>query len=401
MRNTPPATLLALSFTALGAGALLGPSVAFASGAPRTATRDDVHDRIEERCTEYLWRLHEERGFPGGCATVILPDGFEISIPIGYADVAAEREMTEDDLMLSGSIGKTYVTAAAHKLMLEGKLSFDQRAIEFFDGEDWFARVPNGDVVTLTQLLQHKSGIPRYVYKPSFFPDCLADPDRVWTPKELLEYVFDDEPMFPAGEGWAYSDTNFIVIGMVIEKVSGMKFYDYVKQNFLDPLGLKDTLPSDSRRIRGLVQGYVVAFKAFGMGDLALQDGEFCYNPQFEWCGGGYANTSADLARWARILYRGEAMKGDYLSSMLESVPAQLGPGKEYGRGVMISETDLGPHIGHDGVMTGYTATMGYFADVEIAAALMLNTDNGRVLGMPLDRVTLALASIAQEELDR
>ena len=373
------------------------PEVAVAAA----SERDDVRDRIEDRCAEYLWMLYEERGFPGGSAAVILPNGSEVAIPVGYADVEAEIEMTTDDLMLSGSIGKTYVTAAAHKLMLAGKLSFDQKAIDFFEGEEWFRRVPNGDAVTLTQLLHHQSGIPRYVFKPSFFPDCVASPDKVWTPKELLSYIFDDDPMFAPGKGWAYSDTNFIVIGMIIEKASGMTFYEYVRKNFLDPLGLKATLASDSRRIPGLVQGYVVSFKAFGMPDRALEDGVFCFNPQFEWCGGGFASTPMDLARWARLLYRGEAMEGPYLETMLDSVPAQLGPGKEYGCGVMISDSPFGKQIGHDGVMTGYTATMGYFPDIEVAVALMLNTDNGRVLGMPLDRVTLTLASIAKEELDR
>jgi D-alanyl-D-alanine carboxypeptidase len=379
--------------------------LALATSSPVHAQAQDVSDdaraRIEERCLDYLWTLHETRSFPGGSAALILPDGSELAFPVGYADVEAEVEMEEGDRLLSGSIGKTYVTAAAHKLMLEGKLSFDRRAIEFLEGEDWFLRVANAEDVTILQLLRHESGIPRYVFHPDFFPACVAEPDKVWTPRELISFIFDDEPMFAAGEGWAYSDTNFIVVGMIIEKVTGKSFYEYVRTEFLEPLGLKDTIPSDSRTIKGLVQGYIVALKSEGMPDRTLQDGVFCINPQFEWCGGGYANTSMDLARWARILYRGEAMEGPYLDTMLDSVPARLGPGMEYGCGVMIAPTELGQRLGHDGIMTGYLATMGYYPEHELAVAFMINTDNERVLGTRATSVAEMLATIAAEELSR
>ena len=136
------------------------------------------------------------------------------------------------------------------------------------------------------------------------------------------------------------------------------------------------------------------------MPDRVLEDGVFCYNPQFEWCGGGYASTALDLARWARLLYRGEAFDGAYLETMLDSVPANLGPGVEYGLGVMIAETALGPRYGHDGFMTGYLATMGYYVDAGVSVAVMLNTDDASVVGMPLTRLGEQLATIAVEELE-
>ncbi|MFT5291109.1 MAG: D-alanyl-D-alanine carboxypeptidase [Planctomycetota bacterium] len=365
------------------------------------AITDAARERIEERCLEYLWGLYEAKRFPGCSAALVLPDGSSLTFPVGLADVEAERDMTSQDRMLSGSIGKTYVTAAAHKLMLAGKLSWDQRAVEFFAGEDWFLRVPNAETMTLKQLLRHQSGIARHVFKPEFLPDCYADPDRTWKPEELLAYVFDEEPLFEAGTNWAYADTNYIVIGMIIERVAKKPFYEYVRDEFLTPLKLADTVPSDSRRIPGLTQGYIAAFQGTGVPERVLEDGVFFCNPQFEWCGGGYASTSLDLARWAHVLYGGEAMEGDYLTSMLETVPARLGPNKEYGLGVMVASTDLGPAIGHDGIMTGFGATVSHFPEQGISAALMLNTDDSRILGMPLDRVSQQLTRFAAEELSK
>jgi len=368
--------------------------------AQQAAVSEDVALRIEERCNELLWGLHEKHGFPGLSAALVLPDGTELAFPVGFADLEAGREMSAEDRLLSGSIGKTYVSAAAHHLMLAGKLDFAAKAIEHFEGEEWFLRVPNARTVTVAQLLRHESGLPRYVFEAGFFPACIAEPDKVWKPEELLSWVFDDAPLFPAGEGWAYSDTNYIVVGMILEKVAGMPFYDYVRKNLLEPHRLADTVPSDSRRIPGLTQGYCVALRQFGMPERMLTDGVFCYNPQFEWCGGGYASTPLDLARWARLLYGGEAMEGDYLASMLDTVPARLGPGVEYGLGAMTRASALGRQIGHDGVMTGFLASVGWFEASGISGAVMANTDDASALGMPADRLLERLAAIAQDELD-
>ena len=373
---------------------LSSPALAQAKELPEEVVRS-----IEDRCNERLWTLYEERGFAGLSAALVLPDGSVLSFPVGSADVEAEVDMAPEHRLLSGSIGKTYVTAAAHHLALAGKLSFDDRAAKYFEGAAWLERVPNAKEVTIRQLLRHESGLPRYVFKPDFFPTCVENPDKAWTPEELLAWVFDDDPVHAPGEGWAYSDTNFLVVGMVIEKVSGTTFYDYVREHLLEPNGLRDTVPSDSREIEGLTQGYCVSLRSFGVPERVLEDGVFAYNPQFEWCGGGYASTPSDLARWGFSLYRGEAMEGDYLATMLDTVPAQLGPGKEYGLGVMVRETPLGRQIGHDGIMTGFLATMAYFDGAQIAGSLMLNTDDQRALGTSPERLLEELASIAAEEL--
>lgn len=368
--------------------------------AARAAISQETRDRISALCLEYLSGLRERHGFPGCSAAIVLPDGSLLSLPVGMADVEAERKMTARDRLLSGSIGKTYVAAAAHKLMLAGKIRWEQRAAEFFEDEEWFGRIPNAETMTLKHLLRHESGIARHVFKPEFLPDCYAEPNRVWKPKELLAYIFDDDPLFPAGEGWAYADTNYIVLGMILEKVSGEKIYDYVQEEFLTPLELTDTVPSDSRRIPGLTQGYVVVFRDPGVPDRVLEDGLFFYNPQFEWCGGGFASSAPDLARWAHALYSGKAMEGDYLSSMLDAVAARLGPNKRYGLGVILTPTELGQAIGHDGIMTGFGATVSHFPEHDISAALMFNTDDPRCAGTPLDRVTLQLAKLAVQELE-
>ncbi len=368
-------------------------------------TASDPAERIAERCQAVLDGMLEADAFPGGSAALILPDGTELTFVAGYADKDAKTPMKPDDRLLSGSIGKTYVAASALKLVSEEKLDLDAKVSTYFEGEraEWFAQVPNAKEITVRQLLRHETGIPRYVYARAFWDDLLGDPDRSWKPGEQVEYVFDQPPLHAAGEGWAYSDTNYIVLGVLIEELTGKAFNDYARETLLEPLGLRDTVPSDSRSVPGVVQGYSSLFANLGVPDKSLDDdGRFALNPQFEWCGGGYANTPLDLARWARLLYSGKAFEGDYLDEMLDAVPADprlLGQGVLYGLGVMIHPTSEGPLRGHDGVMTGYLSTMGYFPERELALAFQINADDRHPLGRPMVDVLVELARIAHEEL--
>jgi len=357
-------------------------------------------ERIAARCQPILDALIE-RGVPGVSVGLILPEGKELGLTAGYSFKEEELDLLPEHRLLLGSVGKTYVTAAVHHLVQAEKLTLDDYAADYFADEEWIEKLPNAGEITIRQLLRHQTGIPRYVFKDEFWAAVVGEPDRTWEPVELLEYVFGDAPMFAAGEGWAYSDTNYIVLGMIIEKVAGQTFYAYVDEHLLKPHGLKDTVPSNSRKIAGLVQGYVVspAMRNFGVPEHTLVDGLFVFNPQFEWTGGGYACTPLDLARWAAILYSGEAFDGPYLETMLETVPARLGPGREYGLGVIVTPSELGPFQGHDGFMPGYETAMGYLPEVDIAVAVQVNTDDGRVVGKPLVMLAIELATLAAEEL--
>jgi D-alanyl-D-alanine carboxypeptidase len=381
---------------ALFAGIHQGPTAPVVSQEATSAS-----ERIAARCQPVLDALIE-RGVPGVSVGLILPDGGELGLTAGYSFKEEELDLLPEHRLLLGSVGKTYVTAAVHHLVQAEKLSLHDYAADYFAEEDWIEEIPNAGEITIRQLLRHQTGIPRYVFKEEFWAAVVDEPDRTWKPVELLEYVFGDAPLFPAGEGWAYADTNYIVLGMIIEKVSGETFYGYVDEHLLKPHGLKDTVPSDSREIPGLVQGYVVspAMRSLGVPERTLVDGVFVFNPQFEWTGGGYACTPLDLARWAAILYSGEAFDGPYLETMLDTVPArQLGPGREYGLGVIVTPSDMGPFIGHDGFMPGYETAMGYLPDVGIAVAVQVNTDDGRAVGKPLPMLAIELAKLAAEEL--
>ena len=87
--------------------------------------------------------------------------------------------------------------------------------------------------ITVRQLMNHTSGLVRYEFKEQFTKDLTANPDKVWRPEELVSYLLDEKAPFEAGKGWDYSDTNYIVLGMIIERVTGKKFYDEAQRRIL------------------------------------------------------------------------------------------------------------------------------------------------------------------------
>ena len=228
-------------------------------------------------------------------------------------------------------------------------------------------------------LMRHTSGIMRYEFKDAFTRALTENPDKIWRPEELLAYIFDEKPAFKAGEGWEYADTNYIILGMILEKITGRKYYRLLSERILEPLNLRKTFPSDKRILPGLVQGFAGEDNPFGRKDRVIDDsGRFIINPQFEWTGGGIYSTTRDLARWCKMLYEGKAFDSTDLRVMLDSVPAtELGPHTEYGLGVIIHHSPtLGEFYGHSGFFPGYLAEMYYVPKYKMAFALQVNSSD-------------------------
>ena len=332
-----------------------------------------------------------------------MPDGSVIAVATGFADTAKKEAMTTRHLLLQGSVGKTYASAVAMQLIHEGRFSLDDRIAKYLGDEPWFSRLPNAQSITIRQLMNHTSGLVRYEFNERFTADLTAAPDRVWKPQELVSYILDTAPPFAAGQGWDYSDTNYIVLGMIMEKVTGKAYYDLARERVIGPARLTATVPSNARAIAGLANGYAGANNPFGGSDAMLVDGRMVINPQFEWTGGGIASTAADLARWGKRLYEGGAFDASMLRPLLDGVPARLGPNSKYGLGVIIRETPLGTLYGHSGFFPGYQAEMLYLPAQKAAVAFQVNSSVPGALGRGVSpaRFAIEIAGIVAAELGR
>ena len=358
------------------------------------SARSDARSALQERLQAKFSELHKAAAFPGGTAGFVLADGSTFGIAVGVSDRTAQTPMTTSDRLLLGSVGKTYVSAVALQMIAEKKFALTDTLDKFFAKEAWFPRMANGSKITIRHLMTHTSGLVRYEFNPKFTEDLSANPDKVWTGVDRLSYLFDAAPPFAPGEGWEYSDTNYIVLGMIIEKVAKNSYYDELRKRILVPFGLKDTVPADSRTVPGLVQGYAGEKNPFGGTDEMIKNGKFAVNPQFEWTGGGLAVTSLDLAKWGKILYEGKAFDATMMTPFLDGVPARLGPESKYGLGVIIRPSPLGITYGHSGFMPGYQTELVYFPELRTSIAVQVNSSAPRSTGKSLRAFVVDFATI-------
>ena len=351
----------------------------------RTAAQTDGdHSASDEPLRATFDSLHAADGFPGATAAVVMPDGTLQPLATGLADREDSTRMTPEMRMLSGSTGKSFAAAVVLSLAQEDRLDLDAPIARRLGDRPWFDRLPNGDAITLRMLLRHRSGLVDHIRSEAFQRAVrkrmqTQGPDAAFDPEELVRFVLGTEPLFPAGEGYHYSDTNYILAGLVVEAVTGRDYYDVLRDRLLDPLPLPLTDPANRPTLPGLAAGYVEGDDPFGMPPKVTTDGVLVYNPATEWTGGGLVTNSQDLARWAKALYEGEALPGDYRDALLNAVPkdsaqqARYGPEVRYGLGVTIRSTALGTAYGHRGWTPGYLSIFEYYPEHEIAVALQVN----------------------------
>lgn len=322
---------------------------------------------------------------PGLTAAVAFGADEVEAVACGVRELGEDEPLRANDRLFCGSVGKTWFAAVTLQIVAEGRLSLDDRVSRFLGDEPWFSKLPNHDRITVRNLLRHDSGLPRWIEADGALRQW-AEGERVWAHGEQLRFVEGAAPVHDVAAGWAYSDTNYIVLGLCVEKVVRRPIYELVQERLLDTNRLRDTVPGDRRAIDGLVQGHLRMFTRFGFPSRALEDGKLTYDPSAEWCGGGYVTSAPDLARWARLYGRDDARTRD-------AVPARaLGPGTRYGLGVMLRDTELGPTRGHDGVFLGYGATMLWFERHDLGVAVLANADD---CSHRLARAAVALAKIA------
>lgn len=351
----------------------------FAGGAEQQAA---VDQSLDAKIRTALDAVRENNGYPGLTVAFILPDDRVLSFSSGFDDVESEILMRPDSRLPSGSIGKSFVAAVGLALANDGKLSLDDGVSRWLGDEDWFERLEGADQITLRMLLTHSSGLPDYLLEADFlsaitplFEEVEQNSDIYFNPQQLIGFRLDKPNPFAPGQGFLYSDTNYILAGLVIERAAGRPYYDELRSRFLEPLRLDKTEAAVGLKFADLAAGYISDDNPFGLAGMkAATGGVMLFRPDTEWTGGGLITNSVDLARWGKSLYEGSAMDGPYLEALLEGVDRD-GAG-QYGLGVYIDQTPLGIRYGHGGWFFGYVSRMSYYPDHGIAAAMQINVDS-------------------------
>lgn len=332
---------------------------------------------------DVLDTFRQNHGIPGATAAIALADGRIVTAATGLADVEAGVPMSPETRMPAASIGKSFVAMTALALESDGRLSRSDFVSAHLEDRDWFDRLPNHATMRLGDLMRHGAGLPDHVHVEAFQAEMgrrMASGGAAFTPEEAIAFVLDAPPLFPAGEGWAYTDTGYLLLGLVIEAAGRGAYYDIVTERFLAPLALASTRPSDRPALPGLAVGYVAEDNPFGLPPRTMDEaGTLVWDPGMEWTGGGFASTSRDLAAWGRALFGGTAMEAPYLDRLLDGIPTSPeAPGILYGAGVAIyADTPRGPVYGHGGWIPGYVSSLRHYADHAMTVAFQINTDVG------------------------
>lgn len=288
--------------------------------------------------------LTAQDGVPG--AEAVIQDGHRTRVVrSGAGNVTTGKPFPRNGSFRAGSVTKSFVATVVLQLVGEGRVKLDAPVERYLPG-----LLPDRRI-TVRQLLQHTSGIPDYLQEFD-----LSDPEalrhRGAEPAELVAMALKHPALFTPGTSWSYSNTNYIVAGMLAEKVTGHALGDLIAQRITRPLGLRDTyLPrrGDEELPDPHAVGYTPDLVDFSDFDATIAG-----------AAGGLVSTPADLDRFYGALLGGRLLRPAELAEMKRTVPADLGvPGARYGLGVGSIPLSCGEFWGHEGGIIGFTNLAG------------------------------------------
>ena len=346
--------------------ALIGVLVGVARGAtPATGT---VTPALQQAADELV-----AAGVPGVVMLVSDGDG-TVRITSGYGNLARSTPMRVKDQFRVASLTKTFVATVVLQLVGERRLALDDTLERWLPG-----RIPNGDAISVRQLLNHTSGIYDAVEDPVILAPYLAgDLTHFTAPDEVVNVAASHGPLFPPGSSWSYSNTNYFVLGMIVEAATGNTIGSELRDRIFRPLKLRHTTFPDSPRITGRhAHGY------FLFGEPPLVD-VTVFSPSLFWAGGGMVSTASDSARFYRALLRGRLLGPDLLEAMLTIDPVAMDPsgsGSGFALGLQKEgRFPCGEAWGHTGELPGYEAYAWNSKNGDRQVVVLINTSG---LGEP------------------
>jgi D-alanyl-D-alanine carboxypeptidase len=316
-----------------------------------------------------LRRILTETLAPGAVVLVRSPGLGDWMAAFGTRAIGSTDPVTRADHVRIGSNTKTWTGTVILQLVQAGKLALGDPVAKYRPD------VPNGQHITIEHLLAMRSGLHNYSETLELNRTLDADPTKVWTPDELLALAYRHPPSFPPGHGYRYSNTNTILLGLIIEKLTGSPIERNFQARIFTPLGLTDTrfplrtentLPTPFARgyqfgtnVETMASGVLPAAQqaAARAGTLTPLDATL-NNPSWAWSAGGGISTVDDLARYAQALVGGGLLTDSMQRRRLASIRPVDPANPDVGYGWALAK--LGPLYGHTGELPGYNSVMAH-----------------------------------------
>jgi D-alanyl-D-alanine carboxypeptidase len=364
IRLTLPATILAcLAATAVLVAASAAAKPASASSTQASGLQKDLDALVAA-------------GAPG--AILFVRDGNRIThLTAGLGDIARKTPMRPDNHFKIASLTKTFTATIVLQLVGEGSLGLDDTVERRLPGV-----VPNGRRITIRQLLNHTSGLFDFENDPRYLKPYLnGNFGYHWAPRQLARMAVSHKPLFAPGTRWSYSNTNYVVAQLILEKATGHTIGAELQQRIFQPLGLRNTIyPTKT----GLPSPYAHGYRNFGKPPLVDVTG---LSPSLAPGSGAIVSTVRDIADFYRALLAGRLLKSEQLKAMETRVSERTGEvassGPGYGLGIArsgVSRPSAAVNVscvgwGHSGELAGYDVSTAFSENGQRQAILMINQD--------------------------
>jgi CubicO group peptidase (beta-lactamase class C family) len=356
---------------------LLGASLVAVLHSSATATQNpQVPDTVERVIAEAL----RDRALAGAVLGIARDGKIQLIKGYGLADIENRVPMTDSSVLRVGSVTKQFTAAAILRLADQGKLSVDDPLSKYVPD------FPRASEVKIRHLLSHTSGIASYT-NPKYAAKARDLARRDFTLPQLIDFIATLDPLyeFAPGTAWFYSNSGYILLGRIIEKVSGKSYRDFLQSEFFGPLGLAHTAVDQS--------GEIVPDRAHGYSPAKSSPAGFS-NPPFMSLtvagpAGAIRSTARDMLQWQLALFGGRVLSPASLTLM--TTPTLLNDGRptskgrmppiwgsptaEYGFGLFIDRLDGRRTIGHGGAIPGFNTWMETFPDEGLSIVILSNTD--------------------------
>lgn len=328
---------------------------------------DRFPPEVETQMVQIVKDQMTQSFIPGVIAGVWIPGQGTWIYAAGVANLDSGEGMDPAMHFRIASNTKTFTANRILQLADKDELELDDPLSK------WISDFPNGSQITIRQLLNMTSGIFSFTEDDGFNQAYTNNPLEKLTPEQEVAIAIAHPPYFPPGQGYHYSDTNYTLLGMILEKATGNQAEDEITKNILVPLGLEETsFPTTPAMPEPFAHGYRLESTASGTiyKDITLAD------PSVPWTGGAMISTLDDLKDWAKAWGKGGLLSVEMHRQQLMWVPI---PGQErwnvqYGLGIF----SLGGFLGHTGAIFGYNSFMGYLpsADATIVVLANLSTND-------------------------
>jgi D-alanyl-D-alanine carboxypeptidase len=296
----------------------------------------------------------------------------------GKADIDKNVDMKPCHLLRMGSTLKMYTATVILKLLEEGKLKLDDKISNYLKGDN-IDKIENANNATIRQLLQHSSGIFNYIQNLKFQTASLNDLLKEWKADDLLQYAYNKKAYFKPDVDLYYSNSGYILLGLLIEKIEGKPLYQVFDEKLFIPLGLKSTIFAGKSPVpEGIARGYIDIYS-----NLQVIESTYFSGWDYYTADGGLISNPYDMNVFFRALMQGKVISQASLNEML-TFKKQKVPDKDffpisYGLGIFKIETPQGIAYLHSGDAIGYYASMLYFPNDSTTIIWAVNSNYGKI----------------------